>query len=139
MSYSGGDGIDPRPCRVTRRKGLQWSGAFLRSYGDPIDARLGLVAGDEAPEQFVWRERLWVVRRVLGHWVETGAWWEQSGVSALLGISSSAALSPGASAELLEEREVWRVEASRSRHSSGVFDLAFSWSGEPWRLLCSLD
>jgi hypothetical protein len=111
----------------------------LRSYGEPIDVQQGLVAGCEAPEQFLWRDRLWVVRRVLAHWVETGAWWEQAGVSALLGISSSAALSPGATAELLEEREVWRVEAARSRHSSGVFDLAFSWGGEPWRLLCSID
>ncbi len=110
----------------------------MRRYGEPIDVRKGLVAGGEAPEQFVWRDRLWVVRTILGHWVETGAWWEQAGVSALLGVSDEAAATR-ATAELLEEREVWRVEAARDRRSSGVFDLAFSWGGEPWRLLCSLD
>ena len=111
----------------------------MRSYGEPIDARLGLVAGVQAPEQFMWRDRLWVVHTILGHWVETGAWWEHPGVSELLGISTPATLPPGATAELLAEREVWRVEAFRNRHSSGVFDLAFSWGGEPWRLLCSFD
>jgi hypothetical protein len=111
----------------------------VRSYGEPIDTRLGLVAGAQAPEQFVWRDRLWVVHTILGHWVETGAWWEHQGVSELLGISAPETLPPGATAELLAEREVWRVEAFRSRHSSGVFDLAFSWGGEPWRLLCSFD
>lgn len=111
----------------------------MRRYGEPVEVRRGLVAGCEAPEQFVWRDRLWVVRSILAHWVETGAWWEQAGVSALLGISGEAALSPAATAELLEECEVWRVEAARDQHSSGVFDLAFSWGGEPWRLLCSLD
>lgn len=129
--------FDPRPRRVIHSEAEEvW---LLRSYGELIEVRKGLVAGCEAPEQFVWRDRLWVVRTIIGHWVETGAWWEQAGVSALLGVSGQAAVSPCATAELLEEREIWRVEAVRSRHNSGVFDLAFSWGGEPWRLLCSLD
>jgi Family of unknown function (DUF6504) len=58
----------------------------MRCYDDPIIVRRGLVAGQEAPEQFLWRDRLWVVRDIVSHWVETGPWWEQPGVAALLGV-----------------------------------------------------
>jgi hypothetical protein len=128
----------PRPAIRTRRS-PGFGSRRLRSYDEPIDVRKGLVAGCEAPEQFVWRDRLWKVRTLLGFWVMTGAWWEQSGVSALFGGEGQS--SPGAwsVAELLDECEVWRVEAARSRHSSGVFDLAFSWAGGSWRLLRCLD
>lgn len=114
----------------------------MRRYDDPLEVRKGLVAGCEAPEQFVWRDKLWVVRALLGCWVETGAWWEQVGVSALFGAEGSASRGVAAVAELLDEREVWRVEAARSKCDSaccGVFDLAFSWGDASWRLLHSLD
>jgi hypothetical protein len=96
----------------------------MRRYDEPIEVRRGLVAGQEAPEQFIWRGRLWVVRDVVSHWVETGAWWEQDGVAALLGVGaerasgqrSSAPTSAGVSAipfgaDLLAESDLWRVEA----------------------------
>ncbi len=60
----------------------------MRRYDELIEVRRGLVAGQEAPEQFIWRDRLWVVRDVVSHWVETGAWWDQAGISALLGVGS---------------------------------------------------
>ena len=60
----------------------------MRSYDEPIEVRRGLVAGQEAPEQFLWRGRLWVVRDVVSHWVETGAWWDQEGIAALLGVGA---------------------------------------------------
>ena len=95
----------------------------MRQYDDPIDVRRGLVAGDDAPEQFVWRGRLWVVRQIIAHWVRTGAWWEQ-----------------GETTDLLAEREIWRVEAGRGTTTSpGVFDLAFDWGDGRWRLVCSFD
>jgi hypothetical protein len=111
----------------------------VRSYDELIEVRRGLVAGREAPEQFVWRDRLWRVRAVLGFWVQTGAWWEQSGVSALFGGDDRSAPEAATVAELLDECEVWRVEAARSWHSSGVFDLVFSWGGGSWRLLRCVD
>ncbi len=127
----------------------------MRSYHDVIDVRRGLVAGQEAPEQFLWRGRLWVVRDVLAHWVETGAWWEQAGVAALLGAGSTpdreaaaddAMLRPELEggrlgAELLAERDVWRVEAGRGRlvDNVGVFDLAFDWDDAQWRLVGCAD
>ena len=70
----------------------------MRQYDDLIDVRRGIVAGHDAPEQFVWRGRLWVVREIIAHWVRTGAWWEQSEAR-----------------DLLAESEVWRVEAGRGK------------------------
>ena len=63
-----------------------WGRLGMRRYDEPIEVRRGLVAGQEAPAQFLWRDRLWMVRDVISHWVETGAWWEQAGVAALLGV-----------------------------------------------------
>ena len=120
----------------------------MRRYDEPIEVRRGLVAGQEAPEQFIWRGRLWVVRDVVSHWVETGAWWDQGGVAALLGVGAeratgavsspsggSLSVSPSVSssptssgvsavplgADLLAESDVWRVEAmDRPRRRSRV-------------------
>ncbi|MGI8700949.1 MAG: DUF6504 family protein [Nocardioidaceae bacterium] len=95
----------------------------MRQYGDPIDVRRGLVAGLDAPEQFVWRGRLWVVREIIAHWVRTGAWWDCDDTR-----------------DLLAEREVWRVEAGRGAASSaGVFDLSFDWSDGQWLLVGCVD
>ncbi len=143
----------------------------MRMYDEPIEVRRGLVAGQEAPEQFIWRDRLWVVRDIISHWVETGAWWEQSGIAALLGVGVGSAdradRSGGAGspiedaapddsirlgADLLGERDVWRVEAGRGRSRSrrtkpdsdaestyGVFDLAFDWTEGRWQLIRCMD
>lgn len=116
----------------------------MRRYDEPVEVRKGLVAGGEAPEQFVWRGRLWVVRVVLAYWVETGAWWTRA-------ATHTAALSaesghpdhldhPETGVDLLAEQEVWRVEAGRGRQArAGVFDLAFDWGGGAWRLVGVLD
>jgi hypothetical protein len=89
---------------------------------------------DDCPEQFLWRGRLWQVREVIAHWVETGAWWLRRPEDG-----------PGRS-ELIREREVWRVAAARGRavHAVddpgfGIFDLSFDWSEGVWRLAGSLD
>ena len=116
----------------------------MRRYDDPVEVRRGRVGDIEAPEQFVWRERLWVVREVVGHWIETGTWWEQAPVRSLLGLdagreqrgpSAAEVLAP----ELLAEREMWRVEAGRGPGWRGIFDLAFDWQGGQWRLVHVLD
>lgn len=141
----------------------------MRRYDEEIGVRRGLVHGQEAPEQFLWRGRLWVVREVVAHWVETGAWWERPAAAALLGTYASTG-SAVAGGDLWAEIEVWRVEAARSRgpvgqadpgiaphrparpaqpaqpgragwasHIHGVFDLGFDWGGGQWRLICSID
>jgi hypothetical protein len=119
----------------------------MRLYNDPVEVRRGLVNGVEAPAEFVWRGRLWVVHEVIAHWMETGAWWVQATTE---------------DTDLIAEREVWRVGASRSRAddraddkaddkaddqaddnevddrrtggSRGVFDLSFDWSVGHWQL-----
>ncbi|MBA2560591.1 MAG: nucleotidyltransferase [Propionibacteriales bacterium] len=93
----------------------------MRRYDEAIDVRRGLISGQEAPTQFLWRDRLWVVRDIVSHWIETGAWWEQTG------------------ADLLDEVEIWRVEARRGRENTGVFDLAFDWALGQWHLVRCAD
>ncbi len=122
----------------------------MRRYDDPVDVRRGRVNGTgggpvEGPEQFVWRERLWKVHTVLAQWVETGPWWQSSGVHAVLGADEvtdpeGAGAVAVARTDLAAEREVWRVEAGRGMAAGrGVFDLVFDWADGSWRLTRCLD
>jgi hypothetical protein len=111
----------------------------VRPYNDLVEVRKGPADGldtetEERPDQFLWRGRLWQVREVIAHWVESGAWWVRRPEDA-----------PGRS-QLAHQREVWRVAAARGRAVSavddpgfGVFDLTFDWSEGVWRLAGSLD
>jgi len=113
----------------------------MRRYDDPVEVRKGMVGGlvggaeVEAPEQFLWRGRLWKVRDVLAHWVETGPWWQSSGVRAVLGSDTGSERVGGPANDLLGERELWRVEAGVGPASSGVFDLSFDWADGNWLLV----
>ncbi|MGI8433427.1 MAG: DUF6504 family protein [Nocardioidaceae bacterium] len=123
----------------------------MRRYDDPIEVRLGLVRGQEAPAHFVWRRALWSVRAVIRYWVETDAWWELPGVATL--FNGGDHLSGGdhrrsdepvvaqARLDLLGEQELWRVEAQRGRtlRGAGIFDLAFDTGHGQWRLVRCMD
>ena len=141
----------------------------MRRYDDPVEVRRGMVGQTgrqiEAPEQFLWRGKLWKVREVIAHWVETGPWWQSAGARAAIGVSAEGAgadpgADPGGGSEsdlttlgvdLLAERELWRVEAGSGMNSrmngamngvprdGGVFDLAFSWTDGTWQLLGCVD
>ena len=123
----------------------------MRRYDDPVEVRRGMVAGpggrEEGPEQFLWRGRLWKVCDVVGHWVETGPWWQSSGVHAVLGsdaatdtATDTATRAVSTATDLAAEREVWRVEAARglvaagSAGGRGVFDLVLDWTDGSWQL-----
>ena len=116
---------------------------MTRRYDDPVDVR----RRDDAPAEFLWRGRLYVVREVLTHWVESGAWWRGPAARSVLGLDTStgeaspAPAPPGAvTMSIDDELEVWRVEASAGRmHGTGVFDLGFAWSQGSWTLLQALD
>jgi hypothetical protein len=110
----------------------------MRQYDDPVEVRRGEA---EDPDQFLWRGRLWKVRTVVAHWVETGPWWQ--------GTHDDA--QPAAS-DLVAERELWRVEAGRGsgarrsvrtaagdEDTYGVFDLSFDWTDGRWQLVGCLD
>ena len=97
----------------------------MRRYDDPVDVRKGRVQGStgsvEGPEQFLWRGRLWKVRdggRALGGdralvAVRRGAGGDRLRGPARRGGPVATLTSP----DLLAEREVWRVEASRGTRS----------------------
>ncbi len=133
----------------------------MRRYDDTIEVRRGRVRGVEAPEQFVWRGRLWLVHDVLAHWVETGAWWRSAQAR-----QSAAGDDAAEGSDLLAEREVWRVDAAYGRagylsgagsssgsdgaggsrgraapwsRQRGIFDLVFDWGRGVWRLQSTTD
>ncbi len=88
----------------------------MRRYDDVVEVRLAPDGpdhqDDQAPGQFVWRGRLYVVGAVLAQWVEVDAWWRLRDAEGL----PVAAHATG--------RQVWRVEARAGRTSpAGVYDL----------------
>lgn len=110
----------------------------MRRYDDPVEVRKGPVGAgaEEGPAHFVWRGRLWKVRDVVAHWVETGPWWQAAEARAVVGDDQE----PGPGGDLLAEREFWRVEAARDRaDAGGVFDLVFDWGRGGWLLTRCLD
>lgn len=96
-----------------------------RRYADPVEVQ----RGDADPTQFLWCNRLYVVRTVLARWSESGRWWRIPSA-----LQESRLVDVGA------ERDYWRVEAGAGRMSSlGVYDLCFDWSRGAWFLACALD
>jgi hypothetical protein len=102
----------------------------MRTYADPVEVRTGTGEDTDTPAVFLWRGRLYVVRDVLGHWRERRSWWSSPaarlvhGVGGVDGEDHHAAGTGVRVADLAEEREVWRVCASRGRsYTEGVFDL----------------
>ena len=122
----------------------------MRRYDDPVEVRKG---PEESPEQFLWRGKLWKVRAVLAHWVETGSWWQSADARAVLGTDDTGdalveedALAPVTRpGDLLGERELWRVEAAAGMtvhpedQGGGVFDLSFDWADGSWQLVGCVD
>ena len=141
---------------------------MVRRYDEPVEVRRGPVAGwpAEGPEQFLWRGRLWKVRAVVAHWVETGPWWQHAGMRAVIGSDDPPAQATGSTGstgpagangttgtsgtgvlpaleDLLGERELWRVEAGRGSAGTGpgdgTFDLAYDEADGRWQLVGCTD
>jgi Family of unknown function (DUF6504) len=85
-----------------------------RVYGDPVEV---FTADDGRPIRFVWRDRLYTVRRVLEHWVATRDWWREENPEA----------------EEAGAREFWRVEATPEREV-GVYELRYDTLTQAWML-----
>ena len=110
---------------------------MTRLHADPVEVRRTDTGAGPEPEQFLWRGRLYVVRDVLGHWLERQSWWSSPAARMVHGegapvVDGALALDgplPGAAApvhvtDLAQEREVWRVSASPGRaYPSGIYDL----------------
>ncbi len=129
-----------------------------RLHADPIEVQ----RRDDEPAQFLWHNRLYVVREVLARWTESGGWWLTGAMSALASgdasdVSGTADTSdtsdvipvhPGQTADALVrqvgvddgERDWWRVVAAAGATAgSGVYDVCFDWSRGAWSLARVLD
>lgn len=85
-----------------------------RPYGDPVDVWTG---GDGHPARFVWRDRLFVVHRVLEHWVAS---------------RDPCGEARGDDPDPVR-REFWRVEAGPAR-DLGVYELRLDPATATWQL-----
>jgi hypothetical protein len=66
-----------------------------RRHAELIDVR----RRDDAPAQFLWRSRLYVVKAVLEHWFQSGEWWASASAMALnIGSDAVAPAAPAAPA-----------------------------------------
>jgi uncharacterized protein DUF6504 len=133
-------------------------GDGVRRYGEQIEVRPGLVAGDEGPAQFLWRGRVWLVRSLLSSWITATPWWRGAEAARVLGGEGDWAARVGAAGDhgdvegsdrsdviaagtaATEELQVWRVEAARGGgYRTGVFDISRSAVTGQWRLETCLD
>lgn len=84
-----------------------------RIYGEPVD----VVMSGGRPVRFVWRGQLYVVRRVLEHWVTTREWRRRADHEAEGPI----------------ERRFWRIEAVTG-DQVGVYELRLDTATGRWLL-----
>lgn len=90
----------------------------MHRYRQPIAVRCDDRLDGQMPAEFRWRGRRYLVREVLGQWVEALPWWShRRGASRIT---------------------VWRVEAVTRTGNSGVYDLC-AVAEHDWRLLRVLD
>ena len=125
-----------------------------RLHTDPVEVS----RRDDEPAQFLWRDRLYVVRAVLSRWTEAGSWWEGTTVTALhtgASVGTVPGTVPGTAPEAGSdvddrERSWWRVEADSGRAAalaggsgssggSGVYDLCLDPLAGSWSLARVLD
>lgn len=112
----------------------------MRTYHEPIH-----VLFSDEPRQFIWRDRLLLVKEVQGRWSQATPWWTGRQVRAARGEEVVPARggdehpeAPPTRGDLLSEREVWRVEAGNGRHR-GVYELARTVDADNWVLQAVLD
>ncbi len=106
-----------------------------RRYDEPIEVKPGLVAGEEGPAQFLWRNRLWSVRAIESRWLETGEWWDGPAARAVRGDVVTDERD-----DRTDEHEIWRVVAAPGRSGQhGVCELAYASGTGRWRLRTVLD
>jgi hypothetical protein len=90
---------------------------------------------------FPWHGRRYVVREVLDHWLQTGAWWQAGALTRLTSGESSGPEGVGPpSSGLEDEREFWRVDAAPGPSGTPVVvDLCHVLASGRWALTAVLD
>jgi hypothetical protein len=106
---------------------------MTRHYDELAEVEFGWVDNDtggaEGPTHILWRGRLYRVREVLAHWVESGPWWQSTVIRSLhdgVAPTSGEIAQQQASDTLLDtcwdiaEHDVWRVEAQAGRSAPRI-------------------
>jgi hypothetical protein len=112
---------------------------MTRRYDDPVDVR----RRDDVPAEFLWRGRLYVVRDVLAHWIETGAWWRAAAArAAYVGTGTDGGGSDLTGDAAPIDRAVHidgAAPADRAAHIDGAASLRDNGAGdrEMWRVEAS--
>lgn len=114
----------------------------MRSVHSVLEEHVEVARSDEAPEQFLLRDRLYLVRSVLACWTEPGGWrWSGPGavpVPADTGAVHGVAVIHSVPVDLAD-RELWRVEAAAGMSARlQVFDLCRDTAADPARWTATL-
>jgi hypothetical protein len=125
------------PRHRQRSEGDSMPTRFARRHTDPVE----VVRRDTVPVQFHWHGRRYVVREVLDHWLQTGAWWQAGALTRLTSGESSRPEDGGPTPSGLEdEREFWRVDAAPGPSGTPVVvDLCHVLASGRWALTAVLD
>ena len=101
----------------------------MRSVHSVLEEQIEVRRSGGTPEQFLLRDRLYLVRSVLARWTEPGGW-RWSGPGRFAATTPPGADPAGAVAVInsvpvdLADRELWRVEAAAGMSARlQVFDL----------------
>lgn len=114
----------------------------MRAAHSVLDEHVEVARSDEAPEQFLLRGRLYLVRSVLARWTEPGGWrWSGPGAFAAevpAGAGHGVAVINSVPVDLAD-RELWRVEAAAGMSARlQVFDLGRDTAADPARWTATL-
>lgn len=63
----------------------------MRQYDEPVEVQ----RRDDLPAGFLWRGRRYVVRDVLGTWVEALPWWRASSAQGVYGLDGEVSAASG--------------------------------------------
>ena len=114
----------------------------MRSVHSVLEEHIEVARHGEVPEQFLLRDRLYVVRALLARWTEPGGW-RWSGPGAVTALPAG----PGGHGVAVihsvpvdqADRELWRVEAAAGMSGAlQVFDLCRDTAAEPPRWTATL-
>lgn len=113
----------------------------MRSVHSVREEQIEVARSAGAPEQFLLRDRLYVVRSVLARWTEPGGWrWSGPGAFAAVpaGVGPGVAVINSVPVDLAD-RELWRVEAAAGMSARlQVFDLCRDTAADPARWTATL-
>ncbi len=90
---------------------------MTKRYREPLESvELSRDPIRPGPTAFRWRDELYQVTHVLGHWREDPGWWQR----------------PDGRTIRIEQADLWRVEARNGTPTRGVYELVRR--GGEWRL-----